>query len=121
MASESRSVRQEAMVDHAEMLKDHRGVMVGDEGQECWGVVLNKAFEKMKEGGSGGGGGVGSSPSRLQVRRSSKVNTIISAAATMRIQVRNREDEAQRGANDDSEERSDEGVSLAPRTKSILN
>ncbi|GMH65186.1 hypothetical protein TL16_g04137 [Triparma laevis f. inornata] len=86
MASESRSVRQEAMVDHAEMLKDHLGVMVGDEGQECWGVVLNKAFEKMKEGGSGGGGGVGSSPSRLQVRRSSKMNTIISAAATMRIQ-----------------------------------
>ncbi|GMI14241.1 hypothetical protein TrVE_jg1138 [Triparma verrucosa] len=78
MASESRSVRQEAMVDHVEMLKDHLGVMVMDEGssKELWGLVVNKAFELQ-----------GAVPAVVgSLRRSSKVNTIISAAATMRIQ-----------------------------------
>ena len=73
LASDSRAVRQGAMVDHAEMLKAHLAVMVGDYEGKSWEITF-----------SSGGKAEGVSSGALKRHR--KLSTVISVAAALRIQ-----------------------------------
>eukprot|EP00518_Triparma_eleuthera_P020067 CAMPEP_0197568836 /NCGR_PEP_ID=MMETSP1320-20131121/37969_1 /TAXON_ID=91990 /ORGANISM="Bolidomonas sp., Strain RCC2347" /LENGTH=1342 /DNA_ID=CAMNT_0043131133 /DNA_START=89 /DNA_END=4114 /DNA_ORIENTATION=- len=78
LASDSRSVRQEAMVDHAELLKSHLAVLVGDSEAWMWELTFSPGAVMSR-----GKGGVASSGT---LKRHRKLSTVISVAAALRIQ-----------------------------------